>query len=400
VIDQAVEWEPRATALAGQLTARGAITDPAWRAVFASVPRHVFVPRYWALDEYNSPATLVDGTDPDRRAEWLDAVYADQFLITQWAPGDHDGRPVRVVTSSASQPCTVAVMLDRLAVAEGHRVLEVGTGTGYTAALLSARLGEHLVTSLDIDPMLVATATDALAGAGYRPGLYAGDGGAGWPCAAPFDRVIATCSVERIPPAWIDQLAPGGRIVVPLTFGGALAVLDKTGAAQVSGPIDSFAVYFMPLRKNPAQAKPDTIAPVPPAMGRTPHRGTTEVDLRDLDDPDFQLWLALHLPGVHLAAEYERGQRTGITVYTARERATCRVEPAGQGITGGLRQVTQHGGRPWDTVEAAWSSWNRAGRPNRERLRLTARNDGTQHLHLEYARQPYVWPMPLEPGRS
>ncbi len=388
-----IHWRPAAATYAEQLAGEGAITDPAWQQVFATTPRHLFVPRYWALDEYNSPIALIDGSDPDQRDTWLDAVYSDRFLITQWAPcTDSDGRPIRVVTSSASQPCTVAVMLDRLIVENGHNVLEIGTGTGYNAALLTTRLDAENVSSVDIDPELIDQAGTALHAGGYRPRLHTGDGAVGLPDVAPFDRIIATCSVDRIPPAWVEQLAPGGRLVVPLTFAGALAVLDKTRDNEVSGRIDWFAVYFMPLRGSADQSKPASIAPDLPdaAPVGARHDGLTDVDPRSLDDPDFLLWLSLHLPGVHLAPTYEDGQQTEITVYTAQQRATCAYEPTGDG----LWPVTQHSDGPWDTVEAAWRTWNRNGRPPRDRLGVTVKGDGWQHVWLDEPTSRHTWPMP------
>jgi protein-L-isoaspartate O-methyltransferase len=388
-------WEARAAALADQLTEDAVLTDPARTKVFTTTPRHVFIPRYWDLDQYNSPATVIDGTDPEQRARWLDAVYSDRFLITQWVGDVFAGNPIRVVTSSASQPCTVAAMLERLALADGHRVLEIGTGTGYNAALLCARLGDGLVTSVDIDPNLVAEATTALAEAGYRPQLHATDGGANLPALMReqgwFDRIIATCSVERIPPVWIELLAPGGRLVAPLSFGGGLAVLDKTSDGLLEGGIDPYTVYFMPLRSQTDQAKPSVIAPTYPADDPEPHQGTTDLcHPQDLDEPDFQLWLALHLPGVHFSPSYHNGERTEITIYTRSQKATCRLEPDSQG----LRAVIQHHGRIWDTVETAWHTWNRLHRPTRDRLRLSVHPDGNQCVGLDTSRGCYRWPLP------
>ncbi|MGI9001025.1 MAG: methyltransferase domain-containing protein [Pseudonocardia sp.] len=387
------DWQPRAAAYADQLVADAVLIDPTWQKVFATTPRHLFVPRYWALDEYNSLATLISGDDPDQRDTWLDAVYSDRFLVTQWAPSTtRTGRPIHVVTSSASQPCTVAVMLDRLAVQDGHTVLEIGTGTGYNAALLCARVGDDNVTSIDIDPGLVRDATASLTACGYRPRVHTGNGATGSPRAAPFDRIIATCSVDHIPPAWVHQLAPGGRLVAPLSFGGALAVLDKTVDHEVSGHIDTFTVYFMSLRETIHQPKPTGIAPGMPDKAPTDksHHGHTDVDPRELDDPDVQLWLSLHLPGVHFSHTYEDGTPIGAIVYTAHDRADTHY----QATDDGLWPVTQQGNRPWDTVEAAMRAWNRNDRPDRSRLGITARRDGAQHLWLDAPSSPHTWPPP------
>lgn len=110
----------------------------------------------------------------------------------------------------------------------------------------------------------------------------------------------------------------------------------------------------MPLRSQTSQAKPSVIAPTYPADDPEPHQGTTDLcHPQDLDEPDLQLWLALHLPGVHFSPGYHNGKRTEITIYTRSQKATCRLEPDSQG----LRAVVQHHGRVWDTVETAWHTW-------------------------------------------
>lgn len=138
------DWQHRAAQLAANLARKGAIADELWRRAFEQVPRHLFVPRFWALDQFNAPVRLVDGADPDRREEWLTAAYRDEFLATQYAE-DEQGR--RIITSSLSQPSLVARMLGLLEISSGHRVLEIGTGSGYNTALLCHRLGDTNVTS-------------------------------------------------------------------------------------------------------------------------------------------------------------------------------------------------------------------------------------------------------------
>jgi protein-L-isoaspartate(D-aspartate) O-methyltransferase len=389
-------WRVHAAAYADRLVADGHIADASWQRVFAATPRQLFIPRFWALDEYNSPASLVDGGNPDHRDMWLDAIYSDRFLITQWASSTlADGHPIRVVTSSASQPCAVTVMLDRLAVRDGDRVLEIGTGTGYNSALLCARLGHDRVTRIDIDPSLIEQARANLRAAGYQPRLHTGDGSSGVSDAAPFDRIIATCSVDRIPTAWIAQLAPQGRLVAPPSFGAALAVLDKTDPDRAAGKLDPFRVSFMAMRDSMEQPMPDRIAPeLPPLDPDASHHVRTDVDPRTLNDPDFQFWLALHLPGVTLAPGYTDGRQTNITAYTARERATADLDPDGDGRW----PVQQQGRRPWDTVEVAWLAWQQAGRPARHRLGLTVHGDGRQFVWLDHPTSP-TWCRPL-PGMA
>lgn len=140
----------------------------------------------------------------------LEAVYRDEaFVVKQ----DARGRPL----SSSSQPALMAKMLELLELRPGHRVLEVGSGTGYNAALLAHLVGfDGRVTSVDIDPQLVRDARRALREAGYRASLHAGDGREGHSGGAPYDRIIVTAGADEIPRAWREQLCDGGLLELPL----------------------------------------------------------------------------------------------------------------------------------------------------------------------------------------
>lgn len=385
----AVDWRGRARDLAGKLTADGTITDRAWREAFEQTPRHVFAPRFWELDEYNAPARLVDGADPAQQAEWLDNVYSDQFLAIQWAP--QDGR--RMVTSSASQPSLVARMLGLLDLRSRQRVLEIGTGTGYNSALLCHRVGDTAVASVDIDPVLVAEATDRLARIGYQPLVTGGDGAGGLQQAAPYDRILSTCASPGVPATWIDQLADGGKVVAPFTVGGALAVLTKTGPGEVTGHLDNEQAWFMPLRPADAPTPEGHLVDLPePAPARSQHLGTAEVDPVVFGDPDFRLWLCLHLPpGTRVIDSVnEHLTRTGVIVHTAEHRAEAQFPAGGAGPS----RVAQDERRLFDSVEAAWQAWRCHGRPERRRIGITAHVDGTQLAWLDSPESGTTWPLP------
>lgn len=159
------------------------LTDPRVAGAMAAVPRELFVPE-------------------DRR----DEAYADKVLVTKW---DDTG----VAISSASQPAMVATMLEQLRVEAGHSVLEIGAGTGYNAALL-ARLADHVIT-MDIDEDIARRAHERLTGVD-NVDVRAGDGWAGAPDNAPYDRIELTIGTSDISTAWRDQLADGGLLVLPL----------------------------------------------------------------------------------------------------------------------------------------------------------------------------------------
>ncbi len=179
----------RRNALVENLERNKYVTQPHVAAALRAIPRHFFLPEV-----------------P------LDDAYADRAIVTKL----QDGMPV----SSCSQPAIIAVMLEQLDLHEGDKVLEIGAGTGYNAALMGYLVGaQGSVTTLDIDEDIVTRARENLARADVtNVGVVQADGGLGYPVDTPYDAVIATVGVWDLSPHWVEQLATGGNLVAPLWF--------------------------------------------------------------------------------------------------------------------------------------------------------------------------------------
>jgi protein-L-isoaspartate(D-aspartate) O-methyltransferase len=215
-------------ALVRELERAGVLSRGAVRDAFLAVPRERFLRDFAAR-------------------EGLAAVYRDEAILTRRDPR---GAPA----SSSSQPAIMAMMLERLALERGARVLEIGTGTGYNAALLATIVGPGgRVVSVELDPETVAKAQHALQEGGYAVEVVAGDGREGFAPEAPYDRVIVTASAETVPRSWYDQLVDGGIVVVPLRVSAA-TMQAIPALRKEAGGFRSVAVLcgsFMPLRGAP-----------------------------------------------------------------------------------------------------------------------------------------------------
>ncbi|MGV0101394.1 methyltransferase domain-containing protein, partial [Streptomyces californicus] len=152
----------------------GAPMAPVWEAAFRGVPRHTFLPgTVWVGED------LVECDREAAPVDWLRHAYADTAVVTQVNDGGTAAPGERWASSSASAPSIVFRMLDLLDVRPGHRVLEIGTGTGWNAALLAHRLGPGRVTTVEVDPALAARAAARLEDAGLGVRTVRGDGARG-----------------------------------------------------------------------------------------------------------------------------------------------------------------------------------------------------------------------------
>lgn len=292
-----------------ELEAANAVTTPAVRGAFMQIPRERFVPDALAM-------------------RGLDGVYRNDVIVAKT-----DARGMAI--SSSSQPTIMALMLEKLELAGGHRVLEIGTGTGYNAALLATLVGPNgNVVSVELDENLARLARSRLRDGGHRARVVVGDGRDGWERGAPFDRIMATASTDEVPRPWFDQLVDGGLIEVPLVLNDLTDSQAVVTFRKVDGQLESTAVVwggFMALRSQAADGYPAlpsislscydgaerTHAAVMGAvigrldsssrralacllaeeprrlpLGQRPHRGSVEVYLATAGEPDLVVCLS------------------------------------------------------------------------------------------------------------
>lgn len=392
--------------LVAGLRASGALHDDRVAAALTDVPRHEFLP----------------GIEPAR-------AYQDDAVITKM---DADGRPI----SSSSQPAIMALMLQQLAVQPGHRVLEIGAGTGYNAALLAHLAGgSGEVTTVDLDEDIVTAARGHLAACGFgRVSVVQADGGLGWPPNAPYDRIILTVGAWDIAPAWVRQLSPRGRLVLPLALRAGMQY--SVAFEQAADHLDSVSVLpcgFMRLRG--ALAGPETIIPLGNRTGILAESAPRPADAEDLESLLAQpgedirtgvrvtiqdlygglgLWLAAREPGLGRLSTFgaAAGPGPGLPGATAAAPVTGRPgmgmlsgahgcaalvrldDPAGEDGPGGPagfelgacpfgREGTQLAARLAGHVR----DWHAAGRPSLAGLRIGAYPAGAS---LPGARQATV----------
>lgn len=220
---------PHLDRLLAELAAAGA--SPRTLGAVLAVPRNRFVTRFYARPAGAGPydARVREWTlDPDEPDDDVLAVVYDRHQALALRSSSR-GR----TTSTVSAPALQASMLDRLDVQPGHRVLEIGTGSGFFAGLIAHLTGDpSLVTSVDVDETLIDDAPQSLAAAGQAGvEVRAADGDAGAADRAPFDRIVASVGCNDVSPRWLEQLAPGGFALIPLHHGGVHPVLRIEPAA-------------------------------------------------------------------------------------------------------------------------------------------------------------------------
>jgi methyltransferase of ATP-grasp peptide maturase system len=346
--------------LVDALIAKGHLADPAWRAAVEAVPRELFL----GDAVFRPNGTQWEPVHRDLLGDdgWLRLAYSDSTWVTQVdgisaadASGPLSGRP----TSSGTLPSLVMRMIELADIHPDDKVLEIGTGTGYSTAILCHRLGDQLVYSVEYDAELAGTAADHLRSADYAPDCVVGDGLRGHQDGADYDAIIATCAVRSIPPSWLWQLHDGGSITTTIS-GWMLAsglirlALDEEGVAR--GRFADDPVTYMLARPHERPPRP-TFYQHP---GSTRH---THIDPDLLDDWTAHFVAQLGAP----SAELTRSSDGGAALIDVATGSQAWTEPDSNGWT-----VHQDGPlRLWDQVEDALTAWQERGSPGQAAFGMT-----------------------------
>ncbi|MFI0404581.1 ATP-grasp peptide maturase system methyltransferase [Actinomadura sp. 3N508] len=362
------------------------VDDPVWRRAVEAVPRRRFVPGFYADSGKRSEDGLIvwePVTEATDRERWAKAINSDTTLITQFDGDEPDwDRPVPRVggapTSSSTLPSLVVRMWVDAELEDGHDVLEIGTGTGYSTALACERLGgSGNVTSVEVDGHRLSQAAEALYACGYVPDLAVADGLYGyWPC-APYDRIVAACSVRTVPDAWVTQTRPGGKILTTLSgwlYGYARVLLTVRDDGTAEGPLLPGTISFMSARvqERPEPGNPTHWASLASnADARAVRHGPERLEAAT-EEGFFGRFLAqLAVPNAQLVTSGD---------------TTCLIDVT----TGSLAVLASNGGdwhvrqagplRLWDAVEDTFDLWDQADRPGPGSFRMSI--DGRhQRIH-------------------
>ncbi|MDE0467885.1 MAG: methyltransferase domain-containing protein [Candidatus Poribacteria bacterium] len=271
-------------------------TDWVKQALF-NVPRHYFIEQYY---DDGAPDGIVQVGSPTPTPEQLEQIYSDRGMMIREEPH-----------SAASQPNLIFGMLRDLQLTHGHKVLEVGTGSGWNAGLIAFTVGDDsLVHSIDLQADLVEKARHHLNSVGFnRVNLKAGDGGLGWD-GETFDRIIVTVGSADIPPAWIQSLTDDGILVMPLKtkgVGDPILQLHKQGN-KLTGKFTQGA-GFMNLQGNFKSDSENALEPSSdPVVEALLQEEPTTVPFSTVFGTDCAFWLRLNGVPMQTLWEY-KGQR-------------------------------------------------------------------------------------------
>ncbi|MEV5340151.1 methyltransferase [Streptomyces sp. NPDC052676] len=379
-------------AMVDRLTSAGVLTDPHLRDALLRVRREVLLPH--AYVRVSGPGAdpidwrLLDGSHPDDRQEWLDLIHGDESILLQ-----RDGEPLGALargpvtgghmTSMSTYTPATCDALQTLQLAPNRRYLEPGPGPGVSLALAATITGPGLAIGVERDGHMAAFAQHNLDVLDIGATVIEGDALEGHETEAPYDRIHSGIGVPCVPPAWVEQLAPGGRLLTTLTtrtpsWPGQLLV-SRTGTGRIEAVLQGRPRGYRPMlgyqwlsalghraqiQAEPGRPRPTRLAPPP--------------------DDAYGFWLAV----AYLAPGLVRDFQAETMTIVAPEDDSWAVAGPGEGT------VRVHGPRDvWAEVEDLHARWERAGRPDTYRVGLTD-GTGTQPVSSGPGRKALSWTLP------
>ncbi|MFJ3505280.1 protein-L-isoaspartate O-methyltransferase [Streptomyces sp. NPDC090135] len=382
----------RRAAMVERLEADGVLTDVRLREALLSVPREVLLPH--AYVRVSGPGVepiewrLLDGAHPDDRAEWLDLVHSGESVLLQ-----RDGEPLDALargpvtggnmTSMSTYGQATAEALQTLQLAPGQRYLELGPGSGVSLALAAAVTGPRLAAGVERDGRMAAFAQRNLDRLGLGATVVEGDALDGHPAGGAFDRIHSGIGVPCVPPAWVEQLAPGGRLLTTLTtrtpnWLGQL-LLTRTEAGEVEAVLRGRRRGYRPMlgyrwldvvpmrpqiEAEPGVPRPTRLAPPP--------------------DDAYGFWLAAAYLAPGLVRDF---QAETLTIAAPDEDSWAVAGPDGN-------TVRVHGPRDvWAELEDVHARWVLAGQPDAYRVTVP-KDGGPQHVASGTDLRALKWVLP------
>ncbi|GGZ93038.1 protein-L-isoaspartate O-methyltransferase family protein [Streptomyces bluensis] len=381
-------------AMVARLHAAGHLSPGPVSEALLALPRQALMPQAYVRrsspDETPPRWDLLDWSVPEDRDELLRVLYSGDSVAVQ-----HDGEPLLgrsrgtrtggAMTSMSSVMGMTAELLQELDLEPGQRVLDIGTGTAVTAAVACFVSSDARVVTIDIDYHVTSAAAAHLADLGYRPTVVTGDGEAGWLDRAPYDRMLISFAVPRVPRALVEQLAPQGLLLATVGTSSpswpGLAVITKTAQGRVEGELR--AVEFG-HRAGWGRDRLFLSAAFRAQMATA--EGVTVRGHRLPPPPEARgFWLALdHLrPGLvrNFGAEH-------LQIGAPECGSWVRMSPNGDGMC----SVTAFGPRAiWHEIEQIAARWQAAGEPDAYRIEFYA--DGKQWAVAGFGRNKLCWPL-------